>query len=75
MILSDKIMRTVKLVREDTMISDRATMFDAAFSDTSDLPSAGLPHLWIKKSDRGLGASPPAGVKGAAPRRMSSFLN
>ena len=36
---------------------------------------SGLPHLWIKKSDGGLGASPPAGVKGAAPRRMSSFLN
>ena len=37
--------------------------------------TAGLPHLWIKKSDGGLGASPPAGVKVAAPRRMSSFLN
>ena len=36
---------------------------------------AGLPHSWTEKSDGGLGASPPAGVKEAAPRRMSSFLN
>ena len=35
---------------------------------------SGLPHLWIKKSDGGQGASPPAGVKAAAPRRMSSFF-
>ena len=35
----------------------------------------GLPHLWTEKSDGGLGASPPMGVKEAAPRRMSSFLN
>ena len=36
---------------------------------------AGLPHLWTEKSDVGLGASPPMGVKEAAPRRMSRFLN
>ena len=35
---------------------------------------AGLPHLWTEKSDGVLGASPPAGVKEAAPSRMSSFF-